>query len=138
MDKRLVAELAEELKNRRSYIIFGAANRGIASETIDERQSEIEESAQLSRIISVDNQLEGRGQKTLHDIDLALDRLAVGKYGICQICGEKIGSARLKALPTATLCIGCANDREKKTRAEGNNDLALYARIDFDPIEGEI
>ncbi|MGE5818187.1 MAG: TraR/DksA family transcriptional regulator [Deltaproteobacteria bacterium] len=135
MDKRLVAELAEHLKRRRSSIIFGAANRGMASEIIDERESEIEGSAQLDRIISVDNHLEVRGQKTLHDIDLALDLLAVGKYGSCQICGEKIGSARLKALPTATLCIDCAEEREKKTRVEGNN---LYSRIDFDPPEEEI
>ena len=136
MDKRLVAELAEQLKRKRSCIIFGTTNRGMASEIVDERESEIEESAQLDRIISVDNHLEGRGQQMLHDIDLALDRLAVGKYGSCQSCGEKIESARLRALPTATLCIGCARDREKKTRTAPNNPV-LYGRIDFDLVEGE-
>jgi hypothetical protein len=33
------------------------------------------------------------------------------------------------------LCIDCAEEREKKTRVEGNN---LYSRIDFAPPEEEI
>lgn len=34
----------------------------------------------------------------------ALARLKIGKYGICEVCGKPIESARLKALPTATTC----------------------------------
>jgi RNA polymerase-binding transcription factor len=135
MNKRLVEELAHQLKRRRSSIIFGGSNREIAPEIVDERESELEESAQLDRITNVDNHLEERGQKTLRDIEVALDRLAIGQYGSCQICGEEIGSARLKALPTATLCIDCAKDREKnhRTRATGDSNL-LYSRIDFEEV----
>ena len=133
MNKRLVEELAGQLKRNRVSILLSGGNREVAPEIIDERESEIEESAQLDRITSVHNHLEERGQKKLRDIEVALDRLAVGEYGSCQSCGEEIGSARLKALPTATLCIECAKDREKKHRvpATVNSDL-LYSRIDFD------
>jgi RNA polymerase-binding transcription factor DksA len=55
----------------------------------------------------------------------------------CQCCGDEIKPARLKALPTATLCIDCAKDKEKKTKVEGNNPV-LFSRIDFDPLEGEM
>lgn len=41
-------------------------------------------------------------------IRLALQRLEAGGYGICASCGRDIAPARLKALPTAMLCIGCA------------------------------
>lgn len=33
---------------------------------------------------------------------------------ICIDCGEEIGAARLAALPSATLCIDCANYADRK------------------------
>ncbi|WP_296676820.1 TraR/DksA family transcriptional regulator [Novosphingobium sp.] len=44
----------------------------------------------------------------IRDIRHALLRIENGTYGICVVCGGKIGAARLDALPTATRCIGCA------------------------------
>jgi len=41
----------------------------------------------------------------------AIQQIDQGKYGICQTCGEAIGSARLEALPHATECIDCASKR---------------------------
>lgn len=40
-------------------------------------------------------------------INLALERLDVGKYGICERCGKEIDPRRLSALPYATLCVAC-------------------------------
>jgi DnaK suppressor protein len=108
----------------------------MALQEIDEPESEVEANTQLDRITTVDNHLEERGKNMLRAIDIALDRFAAGKYGSCQSCGGEIESARLKALPTATLCIDCAKEIETKnrTRAAVNNDL-LYSRIDFDRPE---
>lgn len=41
-------------------------------------------------------------------IRAALQRIEDGSYGTCANCGAPIAPARLKALPTATLCINCA------------------------------
>ena len=38
----------------------------------------------------------------------ALLRIEQGTYGACAKCGDDISEERLKALPTATLCIKCA------------------------------
>ncbi|HTN13913.1 MAG TPA: TraR/DksA family transcriptional regulator [Sphingomonadaceae bacterium] len=38
----------------------------------------------------------------------ALQRIEDGTYGECANCGAEISEMRLKALPTATLCINCA------------------------------
>jgi len=119
MNKQLVEELAGQLKRRRSSLMFSGGNREIAPETVDERESEIEETAQLDRIVRVESHLEERGHKTLQDIEVALERLAVGEYGKCQSCEGEIGSARLRALPTATLCIDCAREQEKKKTSVG-------------------
>lgn len=41
-------------------------------------------------------------------VDEALDRLRSGLYGVCVRCGDPIGVDRLRARPTAELCIRCA------------------------------
>jgi len=41
----------------------------------------------------------------------ALDRLARGDYGVCRSCGREIDIERLKALPYATKCIPCKEQR---------------------------
>lgn len=41
-------------------------------------------------------------------IQQALLHLKRGTYGKCERCGKKIEEGRLKALPTATLCISCS------------------------------
>lgn len=42
--------------------------------------------------------------------DEALERLALGLYGVCKQCGKKISSARLEAVPHAVACASCRKD----------------------------
>ena len=53
-------------------------------------------------------------QRTLYEIDEALKRIEEGTYGDCLLCGKKISSQRLKAVPYASFCIGCQEEEEKK------------------------
>ncbi len=48
-----------------------------------------------------------RDRQLIGEIREALGRVKEGEYGICQECGEEIGEARLRAQPTATLCVHC-------------------------------
>jgi RNA polymerase-binding transcription factor DksA len=41
-------------------------------------------------------------------IDVALERLAEGRYGRCGRCGQPIGEDRLAARPAALTCVRCA------------------------------
>jgi len=132
MNKQLVEQLAEQLRRRRSSLIFDTGYRAIAPDIVDERKSELEESAQLDRITSVDNRHAHRGQKTPPDVEAALVRLATCSYGTCHICEDDTGSARPKALPTATLCIDCAKDREKKQRTRTRGRDHVYSPVDLD------
>jgi RNA polymerase-binding protein DksA len=52
--------------------------------------------------------LDSRGRQELAELRAALERLDAGSYGTCAGCGESIPVARLEAMPTATLCVGCA------------------------------
>ncbi|HEY6200672.1 MAG TPA: RNA polymerase-binding protein DksA [Candidatus Binatia bacterium] len=53
-----------------------------------------------------------RERKLIAKIDEALRRLEDGSYGVCEECGEMIGTARLKARPVTTLCIDCKSAQE--------------------------
>lgn len=59
-------------------------------------------------------QLSSDQQKAeLKEIDHALERIKEGTYGICEMCSEKIGVARLKAKPYAKYCMTCRPLYEK-------------------------
>ena len=45
--------------------------------------------------------------QTVQRIETALDRLEAGALGTCAECRSKIPSARLRALPFASLCVAC-------------------------------
>ena len=51
--------------------------------------------------------------KNIIQIRKALSRIKIGKYGVCEECGQMIDTARLMADPTATLCAKDARKREK-------------------------
>ena len=56
--------------------------------------------------------------RTLHDrrmqAELALQRLDDGTYGYCEGCHDPIPVARLEAFPSATACVSCKSNRERR------------------------
>lgn len=51
--------------------------------------------------------------RRLIQIRKALSRIKIGKYGICEKCGEMIDTDRLMIMPEATLCASCAKEKEE-------------------------
>ena len=51
--------------------------------------------------------LEATGAFAPAEIDVALEKLDLGTYGICERCGQAIPKERLKAIPWAALCVQC-------------------------------
>ena len=48
----------------------------------------------------------------IHELEAALHRLSETDYGVCEECGEIINVARLKANPSARLCVLCQSAAE--------------------------
>lgn len=59
------------------------------------------------RLTAVKNDLTGFSKK----ITQALLRIKKGTYGKCENCGKAIEAERLKAMPTAHLCVSCSNKK---------------------------
>lgn len=83
----------QELRQQTSGDMLDAA--------MDSAQDEI--SSQLAEVES----------RELSHIEVALERMRDGNYGVCEGCEEGIPMARLQALPYATMCIQCQREAEK-------------------------
>jgi len=62
----------------------------------------------------VDSAILEQQRKELAEIDLALDKIKNGTYGICEMCEEPIGKARLEVKNFARFCIICREINEKE------------------------
>lgn len=66
-------------------------------------------------------------------IDHALQKLDDGTYGICEDCGKRIPATRLRALPSAYLCVLC---KEKQERTERIADKSVLHYEDIANFPG--
>jgi RNA polymerase-binding transcription factor DksA len=64
-----------------------------------------------------DQALHAVARAALDDIEAALARVESGTYGRCTSCGEQIPSARLEAVPAATVCVACKGGTLSRRRA---------------------
>ena len=71
-----------------------------SDEALEDKAKRIEE---YEKLLPVEYALE----KKLQSIDLALEKLGKGKYGICEKCGKKIPEERLEVCPEARICMKC-------------------------------
>jgi DnaK suppressor protein len=67
----------------------------------------------------INSQLAEVESRELARIEVALERMRSGEYGLCEACSTKIPMARLSALPYATLCIECQREAERTGSAGG-------------------
>jgi DnaK suppressor protein len=58
--------------------------------------------------------LRGREKFLMEKIELALRKIDLGTYGVCEECEEMISLKRLQARPETPLCISCKEAQEKE------------------------
>lgn len=57
-----------------------------------------------------------RESRLIRKIKAALRRIEDGEFGECEMCGQDISLARLRARPVTTFCIRCKTKLENKER----------------------
>lgn len=87
-----------------------------ALRSLSEPEIELEEEAQKASITDALDRLGANGKVKIELIDLALRKMSVGDYGICESCGDDIALRRLEALPWTRLCVDCAREYERKRK----------------------
>lgn len=66
-------------------------------------EEEADDATEFDNLVALEQTMEMK----LKDVNIALDKIEKGKYGVCENCGKKIEEKRLKAVPEARLCIDC-------------------------------
>jgi DnaK suppressor protein len=115
---RRVAEFERRLRHTRLEVDRALATADVEWASLDQEYPSAEplddavrESARglLARIAE-------RDHGALAEIEAAEARLAAGTFGVCEDCGGPIALERLRARPTARLCLPCEAAREAPRR----------------------
>ncbi len=86
----------------------GAEHHGDVSATVVPLEDLGNESLERESMLSL---LESK-EDILKQIEVALQRIEDGVYGVCEHCGGRIPQARLHAIPYTIHCVKCASQIE--------------------------
>jgi len=113
--RKALVEESERLKSALENL--HAENPGADDEEGPELASleepHLAEAGSLTLDREIDYTLEEAAQERLKEIEVALERIERGNYGLCTSCGATIASERLEAVPWASLCIDCKRREER-------------------------
>ncbi len=103
---RALLAARERLQAERSSLARDAAEPALRG--VDQTDAAADEGDQEAALA-----LLAHDEKTLVEIEAALERLRRGTYGICEASGRPIPSARLRALPWCRCTLEAEKAREK-------------------------
>ncbi|HHM04213.1 MAG TPA: TraR/DksA family transcriptional regulator [Gammaproteobacteria bacterium] len=94
---KLRKDIAEELarSEQEHYADLAGRVHDIGEESVADLLSDLN-IAELDREIN-----------EVRDVEAALQRINMGSYGLCEMCGEPIGFERLQSQPAARRCVAC-------------------------------
>lgn len=75
-----------------------------------------DENAQEVEKIQENLGLQQNLKNLIRDTKVALKKIDNNKYGLCEVCKGEIDTNRLKAYPSASMCVSCANKRTRTRR----------------------
>jgi DnaK suppressor protein len=115
LDKAKLNSFKKRLEELREEIMAFTETRKDMSSTVELDQTR---TGRLSRMDALQQQEMARAgqiraESELSRINAALARIEDGSFGECVVCGDDILEGRLQANPAVTLCIMCAEKRER-------------------------
>lgn len=87
------------------------------------RVADTAEQAVADLLVDVDLAEIDRDLAELQEVELALQRMDRGEYGLCMDCGEAIPRARLETLPSAVRCLDCQRRLEARAHVVTSRSL---------------
>lgn len=128
-DLDYVPNNAEEFMNERQLRYFEKQLNGWRNEILEEsrgtlnqlqdapiREPDLNDRASSETDWSIELRTRDRQRKLISKIEAALRRITEGEYGYCQVTGEPISLARLRARPIATMTLEAQERHERQER----------------------
>lgn len=118
MDEKFIADVKEKLLAQRATILASLADQTADMKSLVKPVESGDEADVASDAVdrTILDSLGAQDALLLKQIDSALERIRLNKYGFCLVCGKEIPQPRLEALPYALMCINCASVEERKRR----------------------
>lgn len=127
MRKDILKKFRKKFEEQKKNLLFNdkvmredfQVNQDDRYDDVDQATSDVEQSLRM--------RLRNRELLLVKKIDEAIERIDEGSFGECESCGEDIEVRRLEARPTATLCIQCKEDQERRelNSADGRKSKSL-------------
>ena len=105
MKNKLIEEKARIENELKRFSTRDAHNKSHFNPQFSDITDKLEESAGEVSQFADDLALEQNFEKEIKGIDHALDNIANGSYGICEVCKKEINPKRLEANPSAVTCV---------------------------------
>ncbi len=116
LTKLELEEFQNKLLDRRVQIEKNLTGTSLELDSMKDRELNDEgDYAAASAETIVDSAILVQQRKELNEIELALDKIKHKTFGICEMCEEPIGRARLEVKNFARYCITCREINEKES-----------------------
>jgi RNA polymerase-binding protein DksA len=116
--RSIATEFERRLRNARREVWRTVARTEAELATLEAHQAgALAEDAGTVAATAVLSRLDSAERHLLDEIAAAQARLATGTFGVCEQCATPIPLPRLRALPTARLCVPCERAAERGARA---------------------
>jgi DnaK suppressor protein len=129
LDPDYVPSDAEPFMNDRQLLFFEKQLLNWKNEILEEsrgtlnnlqdgpiREPDLNDRASSETDWGIELRTRDRQRKLISKIDAALRRIKEGEYGYCQVTGEPISLARLRARPIATMTLEAQERHERQER----------------------
>ena len=116
MDKKLIEELKKKLESQKESIqkelgSFATEDKNqkhnwdakYPNREDSDKDEAADDAQEYDNALSLEHSLELK----LKAVNIALEKIAKGEYGICEGCGKEISEERLLACPEAKTCLNC-------------------------------
>ena len=123
MNKKKLNQFRSQLKSIRSELLGDVEK---SNHHVKENQNgqiaDISDHAAHTYNQQLEGELDEQEWQKLKQVDVAIEKIAKGEFGVCTQCEDSIPEARLEVVLFTEFCTQCLSEMEKSSRATSLND----------------
>ncbi|MBT3185517.1 MAG: TraR/DksA family transcriptional regulator [Nitrospina sp.] len=123
MNKKKMNQFRSQLESIRSELLGDVEkSKQHVKESEAGQMADISDHAASTYSRQLEGELGEQEWQKLKQVDMAIEKIAEGEYGVCAQCEAAIPEARLKVVPYTEFCTQCLSEMEKNPKAASIND----------------
>jgi len=117
MNKKKMNQFRSQLESIRSELLGDVEkSKQHVKESEAGQMADISDHAASTYSRQLEGELGEQEWQKLKQVDMAIEKIAEGEYGVCAQCEAAIPEARLKVVPYTEFCTQCLSEMEKKSQ----------------------